>query len=413
MNLKVTGRGGIPRDGVTAVVMNVTVIEATGIGFVQVFPTGIGTVGASSNLNVEYVGQIIPNQVTVPVGQNGQVSVFMQGGGHIAADVLGYFTPASRAREGRFTLAPLMQSNRLLDTRDPLLVPVDNPGDSKNCSDFGTWDQAWRWFWTYKRYGDIARLDGDGDGIPCNSLPGTKTATAPPDLFKLATGGTIRLPINGGSSKDVSAVAANVTVVDATAPGFWQVLPTGGAALGSSSNLNIDRAGQSISNHVVIPVGPDGSITIFSQTGGHVIVDLTGTFTGVNSEESTAGLFVAVTPSRLVDTRDPANTPIVGPLPRATIVNVNTSNRFGIPAGASGAVLNSTITDSLGAGYVQIYPTGGATPGSTLTLAVERARQTIPNAAYTGLDSTGRFSMYVQAGGNVIADVAGWFTGST
>jgi hypothetical protein len=67
----------------------------------------------------------------------------------------------------------------------------------------------------------------------------------------------------------------------------------------------------------------------------------------------------------------------------------------------------------LGAGYVQIYPTGGATPGSTLTLAVERARQTIPNAAYTGLDSTGRFSMYVQAGGNVIADVAGWFTGST
>jgi hypothetical protein len=48
-----------------------------------------------------------------------------------------------------------------------------------------------------------------------------------------------------------------------------------------------------------------------------------------------------------------------------------------------------------------------------LTLAVERARQTIPNAAYTGLDSTGRFSMYVQAGGNVIADVAGWFTGST
>jgi hypothetical protein len=412
INVQVTGRGGVPQTGVTAVVLNVTVIEASGVGFVQVFPTGVGTVGASSNLNIEYVGQIIPNQVTVPVGNNGQISIYMQGGGDIAADVFGYFTPAASATAGRFQPASTTVSNRALDTRDPLLVPVANPGDVKNCVDFTTWDAAWRWYWTYKRHGDIAKLDGDGDGIPCNSLPGTKTAEPPTDLFKLTGGGTFKLAITQPGGGVPSAVVANVTVTEATAPGFWQVLPTGGAALGSSSNLNINAAGQTASNQVVVPVAADGTITIFTQTGGHVIVDIAGTFTGTSSPNSTVGLFTPVTPNRLVDTRDPSNTPSIGPLPRTTIINVNTAGRFGVPAGAAAVALNATITDSLGAGFVQLYPTGGATPGSTSNLNTARAGQTIPNAAYTSLDSSGRFSMYVQAGGNVLADVAGWFSGT-
>lgn len=48
-----------------------------------------------------------------------------------------------------------------------------NPGDSKNCNDFATWAQAQAWFNTYyPYYGDIAKLDGDNDGIACESLPG-------------------------------------------------------------------------------------------------------------------------------------------------------------------------------------------------------------------------------------------------
>lgn len=48
-----------------------------------------------------------------------------------------------------------------------------NPGDSKNCSDFSTWAvaQAWHDFY-FPYYGDIANLDGNGDGIACESLPG-------------------------------------------------------------------------------------------------------------------------------------------------------------------------------------------------------------------------------------------------
>lgn len=55
----------------------------------------------------------------------------------------------------------------------PSSPPPGNPGDSKNCSDFATWLAAQNWYLTYFRYyGDIARLDADGDGIACESLPG-------------------------------------------------------------------------------------------------------------------------------------------------------------------------------------------------------------------------------------------------
>ena len=50
----------------------------------------------------------------------------------------------------------------------------DNPGDTKNCSDFETYQEAKTWFDIYfPYYGDVAGLDGDGDEEPCESLPGS------------------------------------------------------------------------------------------------------------------------------------------------------------------------------------------------------------------------------------------------
>ena len=48
----------------------------------------------------------------------------------------------------------------------------DNPGDTKNCGDFENYSEAKAWFDTYyEYYGDVANLDGDNDGEPCESLP--------------------------------------------------------------------------------------------------------------------------------------------------------------------------------------------------------------------------------------------------
>jgi hypothetical protein len=376
------------------------------------------TIGSSSSLNVEFAGQTIANQVTVPVGNGGRVSIYLQAGGHVLADVFGYYTPVASATSGRYTPLAAPSPRRVLDTRDLALVPIANPGDVRNCTDFPTWDAAWRYFWTYHRWGDPAGLDGDGDGVPCNSLPGVKTTAPPTDLFKLTGGSTIRIPVTTGTdlpggvadAGKASAVVANVTVTEASGVGFWQVLPTGGAVLGSSSNLNINAIGQTISNQVIVPIGADGTITIYSQSGGHVLVDIAGVFTGPSSPSSSDGLFVPVTPSRLVDTRDPSNTPLTGPIPPTTSITVLTAGRFGIPNGVAAVALNATITAAAAPGFVQVFPTGGATPGASSNINAERAGQTIANATYTSVDGSGRFSIYTQSGGQLLADVAGWFT---
>ena len=53
-----------------------------------------------------------------------------------------------------------------------------NPGNTKNCSDFNTQAEAQAWFDRYyPHYGDVARLDGNNDGVVCVSLP-KRTTTA-------------------------------------------------------------------------------------------------------------------------------------------------------------------------------------------------------------------------------------------
>ena len=48
---------------------------------------------------------------------------------------------------------------------------LGDPGDSKNCKDFASYGEAKAWFDKYyPTYGDVAKLDGNGDGRPCESL---------------------------------------------------------------------------------------------------------------------------------------------------------------------------------------------------------------------------------------------------
>ncbi len=66
---------------------------------------------------------------------------------------------------------PTLDTPTLDTPGDGAEVPPD-PGDSKNCSDFSTQGQAQEWFDThFPHYGDVARLDRDGDGVACESLP--------------------------------------------------------------------------------------------------------------------------------------------------------------------------------------------------------------------------------------------------
>ena len=90
LDLQVTGRGGVPAGGVSAVVMNVTVTEPSAPSYLTVWPAG-QTRPTASNLNF-VAGQTVPNLVVAKVGAGGRVSFYNAGGStHVVADVVGWF----------------------------------------------------------------------------------------------------------------------------------------------------------------------------------------------------------------------------------------------------------------------------------------------------------------------------------
>ncbi|WP_405423960.1 hypothetical protein [Streptomyces erythrochromogenes] len=90
VTLQVTGTAGVPAQGVTAVVLNVTVTGPTEAGHLIVHPHGTGRPGVS---NLNYTpGQTVANLVVVPV-VDGRVTFYNNSGSvEVIADLNGYFT---------------------------------------------------------------------------------------------------------------------------------------------------------------------------------------------------------------------------------------------------------------------------------------------------------------------------------
>jgi hypothetical protein len=88
--VQVTGRGGVPTEGVGAVVLNLTGITPTRSTFVTAWPAGIPRPTASS-LNL-VPGAVRANLVILQVGTGGKVMLYNSfGSTHLAGDVVGWF----------------------------------------------------------------------------------------------------------------------------------------------------------------------------------------------------------------------------------------------------------------------------------------------------------------------------------
>jgi hypothetical protein len=120
--------------------------------------------------------------------------------------------------------------------------------------------------------------------------------------------------------------------------------------------------------------------------------------------------FIGVTPCRIVDTRGPAGT-FGGPsLPASTPRNfpLPTGPCAGIPASVSAYSLNITVTNTLGPGFISIYPQGGAAPlVSTLNYL---AGQTLANAAIVPAGTSGGVTVVAGVSGtDLIIDINGYY----
>lgn len=87
--VQVAGRGGIPATGVSAVILNATVVFPAGPGSPTIFPTGTALPNIS-DLNYA-AGEIRPNLVVVKLGTDGKVTLFTAATADVVFDVAGFF----------------------------------------------------------------------------------------------------------------------------------------------------------------------------------------------------------------------------------------------------------------------------------------------------------------------------------
>ena len=348
--IQITGKGGVPANGVAAAVINVTATETQGVGYIRVTPSG-GT-GTVSNLNVERAGQTLPNLVTVPVSATGAIDVFSQGGTHLIVDVFGYYTAAAAATAGRFIA---VDPTRVLDTRSAIGVPGTTP-------------------------------------VPANGS------------IDVQISGTSKVPAAG-----VSAVVLNVTATESMSSGYVTVWPTGVTPRPGTSNLNLVGTNQTIANQVIVPLGAGGRISLYSLAGTHLVADVAGYFTDDTAPLSSTGLFIPVTPNRLLDTRAAVGVTTTARPEFGTIVTTDVVGRGGIPAaGASALIGNTTMTETALPGFLTVFPKDILRPTAS-SVNADFAGQTIANHTIVRLNAGG-ISLFTSGGSHMLFDVAGFYT---
>ncbi|MEW5533843.1 hypothetical protein [Streptomyces virginiae] len=315
--------------GVTAVVLNVTVTNTNSAGHVTVWPEGSERPNTS---NVNFAkGQTVPNLVIVPVDRNGYVDLYNGGWESVdlIADVTGYFT---RTTSSGYT--PINPS-RFVDTRNGTGTAQ---GQVRGQATFGS------------------KFAGR-DGIP----------------------------------EDATAVALNVTVTNPREAGHLTVFPSGGS-VPITSNVNF-RAGQTVANSVIVPVGPDGSVNFRNGawSGTDVIVDVVGYY-----RVGSRGAYLPFDPERLLDTRDSSDW-AWGPLGGQGYIYMPLSTTR--PANTA-YVLNTTVTNTRGSGHLSVAPDpntlsayeGGwdswPTPPNSSNLNWKRS-ETVPNLVQAGMGNNG------------------------
>ncbi|WP_374775053.1 PKD domain-containing protein [Streptomyces sp. NBC_01310] len=286
--VKVAGNAKVPA-GVQAVVLNVTVTNTVADGHVTAWPGAGSERPVTSNLNYT-AGQSVPNLVIVPVGTDGHVELFNGGWGSVdlIADVTGYFTQSEAS--GYTSLTPV----RAVDTRE--------------------------------------------------GLGAAKGQVAGQSAFDVQISGKNGVPAG------ITAVALNMTVTNPRQDGHLSAYPSGQQAP-ITSNVNF-AAGQTVANAVIVPVGPDGKISIRNGAwaGADVVVDVVGYYSPAGE-----AAFTPFAPVRTIDTRDPESWYGDGPVPARGYI----AQWFAPDSDAEGVeaiALNTTVTNTKEAGFLSVAP---------------------------------------------------------
>ncbi len=199
------------------------------------------------------------------------------------------------------------------------------------------------------------------------------------------------------------AVVVNITVVRPSADGFLKAY---GANATTTSNVNFVR-GETKANLAVVPITAQGSLRVAVSVSSHVLVDIVGYMTGAGAVSSASGLFVAQTPTRVLDTRTTVG--YDGRIRAGVITSFHITGTGGLPADATAAVVSVVSVGAVSAGYLEVVASIAAPVDATSLLNVPQPMTAVSNSTVAGL-SAGNISIYSTMSTNVVIDVAGWFT---
>ena len=221
----------------------------------------------------------------------------------------------------------------------------------------------------------------------------TRRNTTTPDA-----GSTVSVLLPESFPDDTAAVAANITIVSSTGPGYVSVFPSG-ASPPNSSILNVDAADQTRAADVIVKVA-NREMKVFTSVSANIIVDITGWFTGPSAQSSDSGLLITDRGHRILDTR------ASGIIHDEGTIAVPVE---GAPTSSAAVFANVTMIDNADTGWVSVYPADTARPDTSTVNGSENIGATA-NSSITPLSIHGLF-VYSSVRTHVAIDILGWFTG--
>lgn len=219
--------------------------------------------------------------------------------------------------------------------------------------------------------------------------------------------------IAGQSASCITAVAAHITSLNPTTNSALRVAPSGTSfgSAGTAKNFGTTNDRSALTNNLVfLPLGPDGLVQLRNNDGTtHFTVDVVGAFSRCQGDH-----YVAVNPSRIVDTRVTVN-----PWTAGEIRNVMATGVATVPSDGSVSAVAAHITSIAPSSNsaIRVAPAGSAfsTNGTVKNFGIAADRAALTNnLVFLPIGSNGEVQIKNNNGDtHLTIDVVGYFADCT
>ncbi len=208
-------------------------------------------------------------------------------------------------------------------------------------------------------------------------------------------GRTCTIVVDPGLADGATAVAVNITTVDAVADGFLTAYPCGVERPFTATEQPL--AGKIVGGTAIVPLGADGTFCLYANVATDVVVDLFGVYSTAATDR-----FEPVDAQRRYDSRTAGSRPTPG-----TTVAVDVASGVGGGGPVTAVSLTLHATDALAGGFVVAWPCGRARPW--VSAANVASGGSVTNHLEVAVGDGGQVCFSTSQPMHLTVDLAGWF----